>query len=88
MGPFAALCKLFSGGSRGWFTGYVNCLVSLLCIFVCVCVGVPDGFSLDLYGLVLVHGEIFSNRGCLVGNGLRSSSHLELFLTIPLAIWG
>ena len=61
VGPFAALYGLFSGDSRGWFIDYVNCLLSLLYFFVCVCIGVPGGLSLDLYGFVLVHGEIFSS---------------------------
>jgi hypothetical protein len=88
VGPFAALRGLFFGGSHGWFTGYVNRLLSLLCFFVCVCAGVPGGLSPDRYGFVLIHGEIFNSKGCLVGSGLGSFFHLELFLTIPLAIWG
>ena len=88
MGPFATLCGLFSGSSRGWFTNYVNRLLSLLCFFVCVYAEVSGGLSPDLYGFVPVYAEIFSSWGCLVGSGFESSSHLELFLTIPLAIWG
>ena len=63
MGPFVAFCELVSSSSRGWFTDYVNRLLSLLYFFVCVCVGVgvPAGLSPDLYGFVLVHGEIFSS---------------------------
>ena len=39
VGSFAALRGLFSSGSRGWFTGYVNRLISLLCfLFVFVLV--------------------------------------------------
>uniref|UniRef100_A0A2N9HS26 Uncharacterized protein n=1 Tax=Fagus sylvatica TaxID=28930 RepID=A0A2N9HS26_FAGSY len=44
-------------------------------------------FSLDLCGF-LVHGEIFSNYGCSVGNGLRDSSHLERFLATPWRFGG
>uniref|UniRef100_A0A2N9H016 Uncharacterized protein n=1 Tax=Fagus sylvatica TaxID=28930 RepID=A0A2N9H016_FAGSY len=50
--------------------------------------GSHGGLSPDRYGFILVHDETFSSKGCLVGSGLGSSSHLELFLTIPLAIWG
>ena len=88
VGPFATLCGLFSGGSHDWFTGYMNRLLSLLCLFVCVCAGVPGGLSSNRYGFVLVHCEIFNSKGCLVGSGLGCFSHLELFLTIPLEIWG
>jgi hypothetical protein len=88
VGPFAALFGLFSGGSHGWFTSYVNRLRSFLCFSVCVCGGVPGGLSSDRCGFVLVLGEIFNSKGCLVGGGHGSSSHLELILTIPLTIWG
>ena len=86
MGSFAALCGMFSDNSHGWFTDYVNRLLSLLCFLVCVYAGVPGGLSSDRYGFVLIHGETFSSKGCLVGSGLGSSSHLELILIIPLAI--
>jgi hypothetical protein len=87
-GSFAALFGLFSGGSHGWFTSYVNRLLSLLCFSVCVCAGVPGSLSSDRCGFVLVLGEIFNSKGCLVGGGHGSSYHLKLILTIPLTIWG
>uniref|UniRef100_A0A2N9EQZ1 Uncharacterized protein n=1 Tax=Fagus sylvatica TaxID=28930 RepID=A0A2N9EQZ1_FAGSY len=46
------------------------------------------GLSPDRCGFVLVLGEIFNSKGCLVGGGHGSSSHLKLILTIPLTIWG
>ena len=64
----------------------MNRLLSLLCFFVYVCVGVLGGLSLDRCGIVLVDGEILNSKGCSVGSGLGRSSHLELILTIPLAI--
>ena len=59
---------------RGWLATYLDRHR------VCVCVlGV---FSLDLCGF-LVHDEIFNSPRCLVGNGLRDSSHLKCFLATP-----
>uniref|UniRef100_A0A2N9FZL0 Uncharacterized protein n=1 Tax=Fagus sylvatica TaxID=28930 RepID=A0A2N9FZL0_FAGSY len=46
------------------------------------------GLSPDRCGFGLVFGGIFNSKGCLVGGGHGSSSHLELILTIPLTIWG
>ena len=75
-GSFCCLLWAVYGSPCGWLASYVDCHC------VCLC----SRFLLSRLCGFLVHGEIFSNYGCLVVSGLGDSSHLERFLATPLAI--